>query len=176
MLLCWASIAVCSYRQAMLPMQASSIEQRGIERLYRTSAACRRVAPGLAGTRGRKSLTSKPPVRRKNQVEGVHREQVNACAEGAMQILYTYSGRDVAESRPGRCALINADEPFYTRAPVGDRGSLNALSPSCRSIWCCHTCPGPDCSTRRSNSVYFSRMFKSTYDVSPKEYRENHAS
>jgi hypothetical protein len=38
------AMTVCSWGQALLPMQASSIAQRGIERLYRASAACLPVA------------------------------------------------------------------------------------------------------------------------------------
>ena len=52
--------------------------------------------------------------------------------KAAVQLLYfIYQGElQVVNSagsytvKPGRCGLINADEPFYTRASIGDRGSF----------------------------------------------------
>jgi AraC-like DNA-binding protein/mannose-6-phosphate isomerase-like protein (cupin superfamily) len=41
--------------------------------------------------------------------------------QGELQVVNSAGSYTV---KPGRCALINADEPFYTRAPVGDRGSF----------------------------------------------------
>jgi AraC-like DNA-binding protein/mannose-6-phosphate isomerase-like protein (cupin superfamily) len=41
--------------------------------------------------------------------------------QGELQVVNSAGSYTV---KPGRCALINADEPFYTRSPVGDRGSF----------------------------------------------------
>jgi AraC-like DNA-binding protein len=41
--------------------------------------------------------------------------------QGELQVVHS-GGSYVAT--PGRCAVINADEPFYSRASVGDRGSF----------------------------------------------------
>jgi AraC family transcriptional activator of tynA and feaB len=41
--------------------------------------------------------------------------------QGELQVVNSGGSYTV---KPGRCALINADEPFYTRSPVGDRGSF----------------------------------------------------
>jgi AraC family transcriptional activator of tynA and feaB len=41
--------------------------------------------------------------------------------QGELQVVNSAGSYTV---KPGRCGLINADEPFYTRSPVGDRGSF----------------------------------------------------
>jgi len=41
--------------------------------------------------------------------------------QGELQVVSSAGSYTV---KPGRCGLINADEPFYTRAPVGERGSF----------------------------------------------------
>ena len=41
--------------------------------------------------------------------------------QGELQVVNSAGSYTV---KPGRCALINADEPFYTRASVGERGSF----------------------------------------------------
>ena len=41
--------------------------------------------------------------------------------QGELQVVNSAGSYTV---KPGRCGLINADEPFYTRASIGDRGSF----------------------------------------------------